>query len=54
MAREIPAFGNEKEEAEFWDTHNTLDYIVGDPVKLELDPQLSKKIADRQKRKELL
>jgi hypothetical protein len=27
MAKEIPEFKTEKEEAEFWDAHNSLEYL---------------------------
>ncbi len=43
MAKEIPDFKNEKEEAEFWDTHNSLEYLDTDePIGLELAPELVK------------
>lgn len=51
VAKEIPAFGSEKAEAEFWDTHDTLEYAGGEPVNLELEPEFVKKLADRQKSK---
>lgn len=40
--KKLPAFASEREEAEFWDTHNSLDYLESDkPVDLELDPELA-------------
>ena len=51
MAREIPSFGSEKEEADFWGTHDT--YTGGESVNLDLEPELAKKIADRQKTKRI-
>ncbi|OIQ52936.1 hypothetical protein MOTE_25290 [Moorella thermoacetica] len=52
MAAELPEFKNEREEAEFWDVHNTLDYLESDePVEIELDPDLEAKIRERQKTK---
>jgi predicted DNA binding CopG/RHH family protein len=52
MAKELPQFRSEKEEAEFWDGHNSLDYIESDePVELELDPELAARIAERSKTK---
>ena len=48
MAKEIPEFKSEREEAEFWDTHNSLDYLESDePVEIELDPGLAAKIRER-------
>lgn len=51
VAKEIPAFGSEKTEADFWDTHDTLEYAEGEPVHLELEPEVAKKLVDRQKSK---
>ncbi|WP_035106688.1 CopG family antitoxin [Desulfovirgula thermocuniculi] len=52
MAGELPKFKSEREEAEFWDTHNTLDYLEGDEaVDIELDPALEAKIRERAKTK---
>ncbi len=48
MAKELPEFKSEAEEAEFWDTHNSLDYLESDePVEIELDPELAAKIRER-------
>lgn len=48
MAKELPEFRSEAEEAEFWDTHNSLDYLESDePVEIELDPELAAKIRER-------
>ncbi|MEW6228341.1 MAG: CopG family antitoxin [Bacillota bacterium] len=39
--KELPPFKDEDEEAEFWATHDTLDYIdETEPVQIELDPRL--------------
>ena len=52
MAKETPNFKTEQEEAEFWDTHDTLEYLESDePVKLELDSELAAKIRERAKTK---
>lgn len=52
MAKSAPKFKSEKEEAEFWDAHNSLDYLESDePVKIELDPELAAKIRERSKTK---
>ncbi|AEG15508.1 hypothetical protein G7K71_12745 [Desulfofundulus sp. TPOSR] len=54
MAKSLPEFKNEKEEAEFWDTHNSLDYIESDePVEMELDPELAAKIRERARTKQV-
>ncbi|MGB9662405.1 MAG: CopG family antitoxin [Moorellaceae bacterium] len=52
MTAELPKFKSEREEVEFWDTHNTLDYLESDePAGIELDPDLEAKIRERQKTK---
>lgn len=52
MTKKIPEFKNEKEEAVFWDTHNSLDYLESDePVELELAPELIATIKERSKTK---
>lgn len=52
MTAEPLKFKSEREEAEFWDTYNTLDYLEGDePAEIELDPDLEAKIRERQKTK---
>ncbi len=52
MTKKLPRFGSEEEEAEFWDTHNSLDYIESDKqVEIELAPELAAKIAERSKTK---
>ena len=52
MAKEIPEFKSEAEEAEFWDTHNSLDYLESDePVEVELAPELAAKIRERSQTK---
>ena len=28
MSKELPTFRNEKEEARFWDTHDSTDYLA--------------------------
>jgi len=54
VVKELPEFKTEKEEAEFWDTHNSLDYIESDePVEIELDPELAAKIRERAKTKQV-
>jgi predicted DNA binding CopG/RHH family protein len=48
VAKELPEFKSEREEAEFWDTHNSLDYLESDePVEIELEPELAAKIRER-------
>jgi predicted DNA binding CopG/RHH family protein len=50
MAKEIPEFKTEKEEAEFWDTHNSLEYLENDePIELELAPEFA--VMDKSKTK---
>jgi predicted DNA binding CopG/RHH family protein len=52
MAKSTLKFTGEKEEAEFWDTHNSLDYLEsGKPVELKVDPELAAKIKERSKTK---
>jgi predicted DNA binding CopG/RHH family protein len=54
MAKTLPEFKSEKEEAEFWDTHNSLDYIESDePVEMELAPGLAAKIRERARTKQV-
>jgi len=48
LAKEIPDLGSEEAEAKFWDIHNTLDYARGEPVGLELEPELARKLAEKQ------
>lgn len=51
MAKELPEFKSEEEEAEFWDTHNSLNYLETDePVEVELAPELA---AERSKTKKV-
>lgn len=52
MAGEFPKFRSEKEEAEFWDAHNSLDYIESDePVEIEVDHELAARAGEREKTK---
>lgn len=45
MTKTLPEFKSEEEEAQFWDTHNSLDYIKSDePVEIEVDPKVTAKI----------
>jgi len=54
MAKTLPEFKSEKEEAEFWDAHNSLDYIESDePVEMELAPELAAKIRERTQTKQV-
>ncbi|MGB9867952.1 MAG: CopG family antitoxin [Bacillota bacterium] len=54
MTKALPRFGSEKEEAEFWDRHNSLDYIESDDqVDIELAPELVAKSRDRSKTKRI-
>ncbi len=51
MAKEIPEFKTEKEEAEFWDTHNSMEYLESDEtIALELSPELTAKDRSKTKR----
>ena len=46
--RRIPKFNNESEEAEFWATHDTMDYIDDtEPVEFEIDPRLRNEARSR-------
>lgn len=50
----LPDFKNEREEAEFWDTHSMADYwdqLEPEEVKIELAPELAAKIKERSKAK---
>lgn len=52
MAKELPRFQNEEEEAKFWDNHSPLDYAQDDEqVNIELAPELAAKIEERSKAK---
>jgi predicted DNA binding CopG/RHH family protein len=52
VAKELPEFKSEAEEAEFWDTHNSLDYLESDePEEVELAPELAAKIRGRARTK---
>lgn len=54
MAEKLPEFRSEKEEAEFWDTHNSLEYLENDePVEIEFDPALEADIKERAKTKQV-
>lgn len=47
---EIPGFRSEEEEAEFWSTHSTADYLDDtEPAELEVDPELRAKVEARAK-----
>ncbi|MBI2933828.1 MAG: hypothetical protein HYY16_19465 [Planctomycetes bacterium] len=53
----LPRFKSEKEEAEFWATHDSVDYWrefeeVREP--LEFDPKLARAIDRRSRKKELI
>lgn len=53
----IPKFKNEKEEAEFWAKHSSIDYLddteeTAEPI--ELSKSLKNKIVERRKNKKLL
>ena len=47
----IPKFKNDKEAAEFWDTHSAVDYLddMEDAPPVELDPKLTEAIRERSK-----
>lgn len=52
--KELPPFTNEDEEAEFWETHDTLDYTEeAGPDEIEFDPCLSERIRSRLQSKRL-
>ncbi len=52
VKKELPSFKSEREEAEFWDTHNSLDYIEDDEqVDIEFAPELVEQIRERAKTK---
>lgn len=49
--KELPPFKDEDEEAEFWATHDTLDFIdETEAVQIELDPRLLEQIRSRSRR----
>lgn len=55
--KKLPRFETEKQEAEFWSTHDSTDYWeefqeVDEPI--ELDPELARAIDRRSKRKQLI
>jgi len=52
--RNLPEFRNEREEAEFWDTHSLADYWDElEPVQVEVDPELKKKMLEGRKTKRI-
>lgn len=52
VKKELPGFKSEREEAEFWDTHNSLDYIEDDEqVDIEFAPELVEQVRERSKTK---
>ncbi|MEW5866241.1 MAG: CopG family antitoxin [Bacillota bacterium] len=52
--KELPPFKDEDEEAEFWATHDTLDYIdETEPVQIKLDPRLLERRRSRSQSKRL-
>lgn len=52
MKKEIPVFHSEEEEARFWDTEDTTEYLDQfDLVECELDPELEEEILRRRELK---
>jgi len=48
MTRKIPVFKSEEEEAQFWDTHDSLEYL--DPLEsaeVTVSPELEKKLLNK-------
>ncbi len=39
----LPEFKSYEEEAEFWDTHDLTDFILGEPIKMTYEPEIEKK-----------
>jgi hypothetical protein len=51
--KKIPDFQTEEEEIEFWETHDSTEYIgEGDEIHIVFGEALKKRVADRKKKKE--
>lgn len=49
---EIPRFESEDDEAEFWDTHSTVDYLEdSEPLSVEVSPDLKAAVQARAKQR---
>ena len=44
MAKELPKFKNREEELLFWETANVFEYTEPTDLKVELDPELKRKM----------
>lgn len=52
MAKKIPEFKSEEEEALFWDEHDTTEFIEEfEPVEVEIAPELKDKILSKRELK---
>jgi len=52
MAKKIPDFKTEEEEARFWDEHDSTKFIEEfEPVEVEVSPELEEKIISRRELK---
>lgn len=46
MTKKIPEFRSEEEEALFWDSHDSTEYLDDlEPVEIEVTPELKEKIS---------
>ena len=54
LAKEIPIFKTDEEEADFWDTHSPLDFIpepISEEVRIKLDKVMSFRLDSRSRLK---
>lgn len=52
MTKKIPEFRSEEEEALFWDSHDSTDYLDDlEPVEIEVTPELKEKISSKRELK---
>ena len=52
MAKKVPEFKTEEEEARFWDEHDSIEFIEEfEPVEIKVSPELEEKIMNRRELK---
>lgn len=52
MAKKVPDFNTEEEEARFWDEHDSTEFIDDfEPVEIELSPELEDEILSKRELK---
>lgn len=52
MAKKIPEFKSEEEEARFWEEHDSTEFVEDlEPVDIEVSPELEKEILNKRELK---